>query len=50
MEENVDQEIYDAENLIWKEQVLVVGRNFCIVYGALALVRDMTRFICGRRS
>ena len=46
MEENVDQEIYDAENLIWKEQVLVIGRNFCIVYGALALIRDVIRFVC----
>ena len=48
MEENLDQEIYDAENLIWKEQVLVIGKNFCIIYGALALVRDVIRFVCRR--
>ena len=48
MEENLDQEIYDAENLIWKEQVLVIGRNFCIVYGAIALIRDVIKFVCRR--
>ena len=48
MEENVDQEIYDAENQIWKEQVLVIGRNFFLIYGALALVRDVLKFVCRR--
>ena len=46
MEENLDQEIFDAENQLWKERVLVIGRNFCIVYGALALIRDIIRFVC----
>ena len=46
MEENVDQEIFDIENQLWKEQILVIGRNFFLIYGALALVRDVVKFVC----
>ena len=48
MEENLDQEIYDAENQIWKEQVLVIGKNFFIIYGGLALIRDIIKIVCKR--
>ena len=46
MEEILDPELEDVEEPEWKEHALEIGRNFCIVYGALALVRDVARFVC----
>ena len=47
MDENLAEETY-IENQLWKEQVLVIGKNFCIIYGALALIRDVVKFVCRR--
>ena len=46
MEEILDPELEDVEDPEWKEQALEIGKNFCIVYGALALIRDVARFVC----
>ena len=46
MEEILDPELEDVEDPEWKEHVLEIGRNFCMVYGALAVFRDVARFIC----
>ena len=46
MEEILDPELEDVEDPEWKEHALEIGRNFCIVYGAIALVRDVARFVC----
>ena len=45
MDENLAEETY-IENQLWKEQVLLIGRNFFLIYGALALVRDVLKFVC----
>ena len=45
MDENLAEETY-IENQLWKEQAIEIGKNFCTVYGALALVRDVARFVC----
>ncbi len=46
MEEILDPELEDVEDFVWREQAIEIGRNFFIVYGALALVRDIARFVC----
>ena len=46
MEEILDPELEDVEDLEWKRHALEIGRNFCMVYGAIALVRDVARFVC----
>ena len=43
-EENVQ---VDVENEFdWRSRAMEIGRNFCMVYGALALIRDVARFVC----
>ena len=46
MEEILDLELEDVEEPEWKKHALEIGRNFCMVYGALAVFRDVARFIC----
>ena len=45
MNENLAEETY-IENQLWKEQVLVIGRNFFIIYGALSFFKDFINLIC----
>ncbi len=47
MDENLAEETY-IENQLWKEQALEIGRNFFIIYGAFALLRDSIKFVCNR--
>ena len=46
MDENLDSEFEDMEDPEWKEYALEIGTNFCMVYGAIALVRDVASFVC----
>ena len=46
MEQYLDPELEDVEDPEWKEHALEIGRNFCIVYGALSIFRDIARFVC----
>ena len=46
MEEILDPELEDVEDPEWKRHALEIGRHFCMVYGAIALVRDVARFVC----
>ena len=45
MDENLAEETY-IENQIWKEQVLVIGKNFFIIYGTLSILKDFIKLVC----
>ena len=46
MNENLDPEIDDLDEPEWKEQAVEIGRNFFSIFGAIALIRDVVRFVC----
>jgi len=46
MNENLDPEIDDLEESEWKKQALEIGRNFFSIFGVIALIRDVVRFVC----
>ena len=52
MEENVEfpeeLQLPEVEETAWRETAVDVGRDFCIVYGTIALIRDVARFMCNK--
>ena len=52
MEENVelpeDLKLPEVEEVAWRETAIEVGRDFFIVYGTIALIRDVARFMCNK--
>ena len=40
--------ITDGMEFDWRNDSIEIARDFCIVYGAIALVRDVIRFVCRR--
>ena len=52
MEENIELpeelELPEVEDNAWRERAIDIGRDFCIVYGAIALIRDVARFMCNK--
>ena len=52
MEENIEfpeeLELPEVEDLAWRETAVDIGRDICIVYGAIALIRDVARFMCNK--
>ena len=36
----------DEMDFDWKSDSIEIARDFCIIYGALALVRDVLKFVC----
>ena len=46
MEENMDPEIDDFEEPDWKEHALEISRNFFSIFGVIALIRDVVKFVC----
>ena len=52
MDENIELpeelESPEVEDTAWRENAVDIGRDFCIVYGAIALIRDVARFMCNK--
>ena len=46
MNENLDPEIDDLEESEWKDHAVEIGRNFFSIFGVIALIRDVVRFVC----
>ena len=38
----------DETDFDWRNDSIEIARSFFIVYGAIALVRDVIRFVCRR--
>ena len=52
MEENIDHpedlELPEVEDTAWRENAVEIGKDFFIVYGTIALIRDVARFMCNK--
>ena len=52
MEENIehpeDLKLPEVEDDAWRENAVDVAKDFFFVYGAIALIRDVARFMCNK--
>ena len=52
MEENIevseDLELPEVEDLAWRDNAVDIAKDFFIVYGTIALIRDIARFMCNK--
>ena len=52
MEENIElpeeMELPEVEDTEWRENAVDIAKNFFIVYGTIALIRDVARFMCNK--
>ena len=43
-----DLELPEVEDLVWRDNAADIARDFFIVYGTIALIRDVARFMCNK--
>ena len=52
MEENIehieDIELPEVDEVAWRDNAVDIAKDFFIVYGAIALIRDVARFMCNK--
>ena len=52
MEENIEHpeefDLPEVDDIAWRDNAVDIAKDFFIVYGTIALIRDVARFMCNK--